>query len=59
LNHSIISIPVGFDLPQVPYFFALTLSPKAPTVGGTPRNHPDIARCFASSEQKYTSHSVV
>jgi len=39
--------------------FALTLSAKAPTVGGTPRHHPDMTRCFASSEQKYTSHSSI
>jgi len=38
--------------------FALTASPKAPTVGGTPRNNPDIIRHFALSEQKYTSHSI-
>jgi len=38
--------------------FALTLSPKAPTVGGTPRHHPDMTCRFASSEQKYTSHSI-
>jgi len=34
------------------------LSLKAPTVGGTPRNNPAITRRFASSEQKYTSHSI-
>jgi len=38
--------------------FALILSPKAPTVGGTPRHHPDMTRRFVSSEQKDTSHSM-
>jgi len=32
--------------------FALTLSPKAPTVGGTPRNSPAITCRFASPGQK-------
>jgi len=40
--------------------FSLTVSPKAPTIGGSPHNNhnPAITCRFALSEQKYTSYSI-